>query len=174
MLILSIFNNFWFIQINQLKFIRFFWLVNFYLDPKFKDLNKDKFKYLQNEYDDILLEFFSIIEQKREKELVGLSENLDEVISELKPADVLELETPYLFKNSDPNPNEDVAEEEKVVEDVYEVTFQTDTMYQTKGLRVLHFNDVYNIEEKQHEPVSGNARFYTAMREMEKGKLASF
>ena len=30
-------------------------------------------------------------------------------------------------------------------------------------LTILHFNDVYNIEEKTNEPVGGIARFKTAL-----------
>ena len=30
-------------------------------------------------------------------------------------------------------------------------------------ITILHFNDVYNIEEKQNEPVGGAARFKTAL-----------
>ncbi len=32
-------------------------------------------------------------------------------------------------------------------------------------LTLLHFNDVYNIEPQQQEPVGGAARFATAIRE---------
>lgn len=33
----------------------------------------------------------------------------------------------------------------------------------SKQLTFLHFNDVYNIEEKKTEPVGGVARFKTAL-----------
>ena len=33
-----------------------------------------------------------------------------------------------------------------------------------KKLRIVHFNDVYNIEGHINEPVAGVARFYTAMK----------
>jgi len=31
-------------------------------------------------------------------------------------------------------------------------------------LKIIHFNDVYNIEETSSEPVSGYARFNSALR----------
>lgn len=33
----------------------------------------------------------------------------------------------------------------------------------TKGLRIIHFNDVYNVEENVKEPKGGAARFITAL-----------
>jgi len=33
----------------------------------------------------------------------------------------------------------------------------------SKQLTILHYNDVYNIEEKKTEPVGGVARFKTAL-----------
>jgi len=33
----------------------------------------------------------------------------------------------------------------------------------SKKFTILHFNDVYNIEEKKIEPVGGAARFKTAL-----------
>lgn len=35
-----------------------------------------------------------------------------------------------------------------------------------KKLRIIHFNDVYNIEEGKEEPLGGAARFYTALNEI--------
>ena len=32
-----------------------------------------------------------------------------------------------------------------------------------KKLKILHFNDVYNLEERKEEPVGGAARFITAL-----------
>jgi hypothetical protein len=37
------------------------------------------------------------------------------------------------------------------------------TLVMSKKLRILHFNDVYNIEESIEEPVGGAARFCTAL-----------
>jgi len=34
----------------------------------------------------------------------------------------------------------------------------------SKHLTILHFNDVYNLEEKKKEPVGGVARFKTALQ----------
>ena len=34
----------------------------------------------------------------------------------------------------------------------------------SKKLTILHFNDVYNLEEKKKEPVGGVARFKTALQ----------
>ncbi len=36
-------------------------------------------------------------------------------------------------------------------------------MDKTQKLTILHFNDVYNIEEKKSEPLGGVARFKTAL-----------
>lgn len=33
----------------------------------------------------------------------------------------------------------------------------------TEILTILHFNDCYNIEEREQEPVGGVARFHTAL-----------
>ena len=43
---------------------------------------------------------------------------------------------------------------------------ETKTASKSKELTILHFNDVYNIESREKEPVGGAARFAT--------KLASF
>ena len=37
-----------------------------------------------------------------------------------------------------------------------------------KKLRIIHFNDVYNIEGTQEEPLGGAARFYTIVKELQK------
>ena len=37
-----------------------------------------------------------------------------------------------------------------------------------RQLRIIHFNDVYNIEERDEEPVGGSARFWTALDELRK------
>ena len=37
-----------------------------------------------------------------------------------------------------------------------------------KKLRIIHFNDVYNIEEGKTEPVGGASRFYTAIEYLKK------
>lgn len=37
-----------------------------------------------------------------------------------------------------------------------------------KNLRIIHFNDVYNIEESEKEPVGGAARFSTAVHQIQK------
>jgi hypothetical protein len=39
-----------------------------------------------------------------------------------------------------------------------------DTNYVNKRLRILHFNDVYNIEESKDEPKAGASRFSTALK----------
>lgn len=41
-----------------------------------------------------------------------------------------------------------------------------------KNLRIIHFNDVYNIEERNIEPVGGAARFITAADMCRKEKLS--
>lgn len=35
-------------------------------------------------------------------------------------------------------------------------------------LRIIHFNDVYNIEESENEPVGGAARFSTVVKQLQK------
>ena len=39
-----------------------------------------------------------------------------------------------------------------------------------RELRIIHFNDVYNIEGRKHEPVGGAARFKTALEILRKKK----
>jgi acetyl-CoA carboxylase beta subunit len=41
---------------------------------------------------------------------------------------------------------------------------RSDTNYVNKRLRILHFNDVYNIEESKDEPKAGASRFSTALK----------
>jgi 5'-nucleotidase len=41
-----------------------------------------------------------------------------------------------------------------------------------KTLRVIHFNDVYNIEEHTEEPVGGASRFLTALNHARNEKPA--
>jgi 5'-nucleotidase len=36
-----------------------------------------------------------------------------------------------------------------------------------KIIHILHFNDVYNLTEKEQEPVGGAARFITAAKKYE-------
>jgi hypothetical protein len=43
----------------------------------------------------------------------------------------------------------------------------------TKTLKLLHFNDVYNIEQAAKEPVGGAARFVTKCRELQKVRHAA-
>jgi hypothetical protein len=40
---------------------------------------------------------------------------------------------------------------------------QLESKYNIKKLKIIHFNDVYNIEGLKEEPVGGAARFYTAI-----------
>ena len=35
----------------------------------------------------------------------------------------------------------------------------------SRSITILHFNDVYNIEAREEEPVGGASRFATAMRQ---------
>lgn len=35
-----------------------------------------------------------------------------------------------------------------------------------KKLRIIHFNDVYNVESSEQEPVGGAGRFLTAIEEV--------
>jgi len=37
----------------------------------------------------------------------------------------------------------------------------------TRTLHVIHFNDVYNIEPREQEPVGGVAKFVTRVREIQ-------
>ncbi len=36
----------------------------------------------------------------------------------------------------------------------------------TPALHILHFNDVYDIEESKHEPVGGAPRFVSAVKQL--------
>ena len=38
----------------------------------------------------------------------------------------------------------------------------------TSELHILHFNDVYNVEERDQEPIGGAARFKTALTQLKK------
>ena len=40
----------------------------------------------------------------------------------------------------------------------------------SKRLRIIHFNDVYNIDCSKKEPVGGAARFQTLLNELNKNK----
>lgn len=40
----------------------------------------------------------------------------------------------------------------------------------SKSLRIIHFNDVYNIECSKQEPVGGAARFATVLEELNEKK----
>ena len=68
-----------------------------------------------------------------------------------------------------PDAKNDATPDDNASKGKHEIVFQTDKITENKGLRILHFNDVYNIEEKESEPVSGTSRFYTAMRHFDNG-----
>jgi len=125
-----------------------------------------KFSNLKQEYDDTLTEFFNIIEERREKDLVQLLTLIDETVSDVKADDIAQMKNFNLFNKHQPNPNE---EDVKIIETDSKsynckVKFQIDSISKRKPLKIIHFNDVYNIDEKQTEPVSGYSRFNTALR----------
>jgi hypothetical protein len=57
-----------------------------------------------------------------------------------------QLTSEIIFQNNDKNNNNNNSKEEY-----------------TKSLRIIHFNDVYNVEENVKEPKGGAARFITAL-----------
>ena len=54
------------------------------------------------------------------------------------------------------------------------IKYSTEIIYQNvesikenrKKLNIIHFNDVYNIESRDVEPVGGSARFITAIEDL--------
>ena len=36
------------------------------------------------------------------------------------------------------------------------------------AIYIVHFNDVYDLEESKHEPVGGASRFVTAVKQLQK------
>jgi 5'-nucleotidase len=54
------------------------------------------------------------------------------------------------------------------------INYSTEIIYQNferinenwKKLNIIHFNDVYNIESRDVEPVGGSARFITAIEDL--------
>ena len=47
---------------------------------------------------------------------------------------------------------------------IYSPTRMVSTAFASKTLTILHFNDVYNIEPREQEPVGGAARFVTKIK----------
>jgi 2',3'-cyclic-nucleotide 2'-phosphodiesterase (5'-nucleotidase family) len=47
-----------------------------------------------------------------------------------------------------------------------ELVFQGSWTGPSKRLNIIHFNDVYNIESRDVEPVGGSARFITAIEDL--------
>ena len=136
---------------------------------------KSKLTGLKIEHDSLLTHFFKIIEGKQEEQLVKMNDSLEEIVEDTTPDELLQLKNNYLVlkpKQSDDKDSE--MEEEKTQISDSLVTFQSDSLVKLdegdKWLRIIHFNDVYNIEEKDEEPVSGYARFYTALQQARQGK----
>ena len=50
---------------------------------------------------------------------------------------------------------------------------KTNSKEARKNLRIIHFNDVYNIEASEQEPLGGSARFKTVLNSLQaEGKPA--
>jgi len=55
-----------------------------------------------------------------------------------------------------------------------EVIFKTNHDFSSmKKTRILHFNDVYNIDKREREPVGGASRFATVLEELSKEGVPS-
>jgi len=62
------------------------------------------------------------------------------------------------------DPKEDIGEEGKLDISDSKIEFLMDSKSDRPPLKIIHFNDVYNIEEQKEEPVAGYSRFYSALR----------
>ncbi|CAI2387216.1 unnamed protein product [Moneuplotes crassus] len=112
------------------------------------------------EYDNILTFFYDIVELKNEKRVAKLSDQLTSVIDDLKVPQMVQklkdCDTLFDLTKFKNDPESTIIQKE--------VNFQTDKFSERKPLKIIHFNDVYNIEESKSEPVSGIARFVSALR----------
>lgn len=50
------------------------------------------------------------------------------------------------------------------------IIYKSETNIQNKNLRIIHFNDVYNIEGLKEEPVGGASRFRTVLNHLNKNQ----
>lgn len=53
-------------------------------------------------------------------------------------------------------------------ETIYQSFSQSQSQNNTKKLRIIHFNDVYNIERSKEEPIGGASRFATILNDLNK------
>ena len=118
-----------------------------------------------------MTKLFDIIWDKREDDLITLFIYLSENIADLDKDAILErIHKGYYLNLNTPVDKISQTEEHKFIVQQKEVNFQTDRIGGRPPLKIIHFNDVYNIEEKDSEPVGGYARFYTAMHSFDRYK----
>lgn len=139
-------------------------------DHKFSEVcendTKCEVEMSKKEYDRCLTEFFDIICDKREKDLLKFAFALNNDIKEMTEDKMVKR-----ARSGDYKWHQDTQEDiEGAQGEVFpkvkqtEVAFQADEFSERPPLKILHFNDVYNIEERNEEPPCGYSRFYTAMR----------
>lgn len=87
-----------------------------------------------------------------------LSDQLSEFVDELTTDNLLSNANCH-FPLNESDDTQDKSHFEKL-----DIRFQMDSRSKRKPLKVIHFNDVYNIEETKDEPVAGSSRFYSALR----------
>jgi 5'-nucleotidase len=122
------------------------------------DSNLDLFGKLKKEYDAQLTHYYDLIWSQNEEELLKLSDQLSEFVDELTMDNFLEKGN-WNFASLQNNIANDGEKIEKL-----DISFQLDGRSKKKPLKIIHFNDVYNIEESKDEPVAGSSRFYSALR----------
>ena len=122
---------------------------------------------LKEEFDQNLTKFFNLIENKKEMDVARLSDTLATTFDHLRLPKFIEKvkSGERIFQLEDAETNDNSEEEVKIEIEPRATNFQGDKLKSDrKPLKIIHFNDVYNIEESKHEPVSGYARFYSALR----------
>lgn len=119
----------------------------------------------KEEFDRELTKFFDLISEKRENELHRFCDRLSTEIDELNETTIIEK---VQKAESQASTKEGGVvkghEENKTGIPQRSVNFQADKLSDRPPLKIIHFNDVYNIEENETEPRAGYARFYTALR----------
>ena len=116
--------------------------------------------------------FFDIISEKREDDLITFFKVISEDINEISQDIIFErIHNGYYSSKSREEAKSTLEEEHKHSIPQKKVDFQTDRLSNSRPpLRIIHFNDVYNIEEKDTEPVGSYSRFYTAIHSFDSYK----
>lgn len=125
-----------------------------------------EFKDLKLEFDQQLTIFYDFICEQKEKWLVKLCDIISTQIDELTNELFVEKASSGfgIIYYPDQDKKTDKLEESKDTVQQRTITFQADQISKRSPLKIIHFNDVYNIEESHNEPVAGYARFQSALR----------